>query len=150
MCVDTYRCMYIHIYILDAIEAYGLNCSKHSYQEFQESLIPYFLSGIPFPLSSIAWVQESLIPYFLSVIPFPLPFIPYHRSLIFIPYPLILVHPSNNPRPWTLIPCPLSLVPYSHRLSLFLCPLSLIPYPLKPVGGNKYLHPLNAYWDMSG
>ena len=67
----------MYIYILDAIEAYGLNCSKHSYQGVQESLIPYFLSGIPFPL----------------------PFIPYHRSLIFIPYPLILVPPSNNPRP---------------------------------------------------
>ena len=118
--------MFLYIYILDAIEAYGLNCSKHSYQGVQESLIPYFLSGIPFPL----------------------PFIPYHRFLIFIPYPLIPVPPSNNPRPWTLIPCPLSLVPYSHRLSLFLCPLSLIPYPLKPVGGNKYLHPLHAYFKI--
>ena len=59
-----------YIYILDAIEAYGLNCSKHSYQEFQESLIPHFLSGTP-----------------------------YHRSLIFIPYPLVLVPPSKNPHP---------------------------------------------------
>ena len=90
-----------YIYILDAIEAYGLNCSKHSYQEFQESLIPHFLSGIPFPLPSIAYL-----------------------------YPLPLGSGPSIKKPSSLKHYPLPLIPCPLLSSLSPVPLSLVTYPL--------------------
>ena len=74
-----------------------------------EALIPYFLSLVHYPLSSILYLLYPN-PYPPSPIHYPLSIIPYTLSII--PYPLS--HISN---PLSIIPFPLSLTYNTFKLS---------------------------------